>query len=108
MVCPMYFFNDSFDFCFSIIRYLVPGLTHRDLSPENIMFSEDFQTIVIDLGMSLLVPFSSVDGSNAVTDVRRGRVRRLILPQHACGKLRYISPEIYLSREPFDGFAVDM
>jgi serine/threonine protein kinase len=29
---------------------LLLGLCHRDLSPENIMFSEDFQTIVIDLG----------------------------------------------------------
>lgn len=72
------------------------------------MFSENFQTVVIDLGMSLLVPFSSADGTDTVTDVRRGRTRRLILPQNACGKLRYISPEIYISREPFDGFAVDM
>jgi len=91
------------------IRHLqANGLCHRDLSPENVMFSEDYQTVVIDLGMSLLVPYSSSDGTDTVTDVRRGRVRRLILPQHACGKLRYISPEVFISREPFDGFSVDM
>lgn len=38
----------------------------------------------------------------------RQRPRYLIRPQGTCGKWIYMSPEIYLNNEPFDGFAVDM
>jgi len=30
------------------------------------------------------------------------------MPQGTCGKHNYMSPEIFLNREPFDGFAVDL
>lgn len=38
----------------------------------------------------------------------RKEQRYLIRPQGTCGKWIYMSPEIYKSREPFDGYAVDM
>lgn len=34
--------------------------------------------------------------------------RSLIAPQGTCGKWIYMSPEIYKSHEPFDGYAVDL
>uniref|UniRef100_A0A7S3KZ94 Protein kinase domain-containing protein n=1 Tax=Amphora coffeiformis TaxID=265554 RepID=A0A7S3KZ94_9STRA len=70
------------------------GICHRDLSPENVMLDED-ESIIIDLGMCLRVPY------------RDGR-RCLISPQGACGKLPYMSPEIYRNRSPFDGNAADV
>lgn len=73
------------------------GICHRDLSPENIMLDED-ESIIIDLGMCLRVPYLE-------TEQQR---RCLIKPQGACGKLPYMSPEIYRNRSPFDGAAADV
>jgi serine/threonine protein kinase len=88
------------------LRYLQKkGICHRDLSPENIMIDNQ-RGLIIDMGMCLLVPYSSETGD--ITDSSRGIIRRMIKPQTQCGKLRYISPEIFLNQEPFDGFAVDI
>jgi serine/threonine protein kinase len=73
------------------------GICHRDLSPENIMLDED-ESIIIDLGMCLRVPY----------DEKEQQRRCLIKPQGACGKLPYMSPEIYRNRSPFDGAAADV
>ena len=70
------------------------GICHRDLSPENVMLDGD-DSIIIDLGMCLRVPY------------KNGR-RCLISPQGACGKLPYMSPEIYRNRSPFDGAVADV
>jgi serine/threonine protein kinase len=43
-----------------------------------------------------------------VTDITRGTQKRLLKPQGACGKLPYMSPEIYRNRDDFDGEAVDV
>eukprot|EP00568_Trieres_chinensis_P016917 CAMPEP_0183327576 /NCGR_PEP_ID=MMETSP0160_2-20130417/83837_1 /TAXON_ID=2839 ORGANISM="Odontella Sinensis, Strain Grunow 1884" /NCGR_SAMPLE_ID=MMETSP0160_2 /ASSEMBLY_ACC=CAM_ASM_000250 /LENGTH=429 /DNA_ID=CAMNT_0025495711 /DNA_START=1284 /DNA_END=2570 /DNA_ORIENTATION=- len=84
------------------------GICHRDLSPENVIINED-KCLIIDLGMSLRVPYSSTEPDNtSVTDVTQGTQRRLIIPQGQCGKRRYMSPEIWRNRENFDGFAVDI
>lgn len=61
------------------------GIFHRDLSIENILvFGNTF--VVIDYGMSLRIP-TGEDG-----------IRRLILPQGAAGKVRYMAPETFANR----------
>lgn len=61
------------------------GIFHRDLSIENILVFED-TFVVIDYGMSQRIPVGE-DG-----------IRRLILPQGAAGKVRYMSPETFANR----------
>ena len=58
------------------------------------------RAVIIDLGMSLPMPFDPHTGQ-----------RRLIAPQGAAGKLKYMAPEVYASQtntEGFDGCAIDM
>lgn len=76
------------------------------MSLENILVDNYEKSIIIDLGMCLRVPYVDQDGG--VSDVVRGSMRRLITPQHPCGKPNYISPEVLRSEEPFDGFAIDL
>lgn len=84
------------------------GVCHRDLSPENVMI-DDGNSLIIDMGMAIRVPYTDPNSTaNGVTDISRGTQRRLILPQGACGKLPYMSPEIYRNRSPFDGEVVDI
>lgn len=83
------------------------GICHRDLSPENVMIDND-NSLIIDMGMALRVPYTDPNNPGAVTDIAGGTARRLILPQGACGKLPYMSPEVYKSRTAFDGEAVDI
>jgi serine/threonine protein kinase len=81
------------------------GVCHRDMSLENILVDEYKKSVVIDFGMCLRVPYHGEDG---VVEVTEGTMRRLILPQIPCGKPNYISPEVLMSEEPFDGFAIDL
>eukprot|EP00523_Entomoneis_sp_CCMP467_P007490 CAMPEP_0168742230 /NCGR_PEP_ID=MMETSP0724-20121128/12927_1 /TAXON_ID=265536 /ORGANISM="Amphiprora sp., Strain CCMP467" /LENGTH=498 /DNA_ID=CAMNT_0008789769 /DNA_START=173 /DNA_END=1669 /DNA_ORIENTATION=+ len=90
------------------------GICHRDLSPENVMMDHQ-QCLVIDFGMCLRVPYSSSandnknnNNNNKTTDIRHGHGKRLFRPQGACGKLPYMSPEIYKNRQPFDGELADV
>jgi len=71
------------------------GLTHKDISLENIMVNADM-TVIIDMGMCLQMPFSD-DNTQ----------RSLIRDRPPCGKLYYMAPEVF-DQEPFDGRAVDM
>jgi serine/threonine protein kinase len=82
------------------------GVCHRDMSLENLMVHESTQSIIIDLGMALRVPYDE-DGVN-VTDVSAGTLRRLLKPLVPCGKPNYITPEIFASNVPFDGFSIDL
>lgn len=83
------------------------GICHRDLSLENILVDEN-NSLIIDLGMCLRVPYSSRENPSQVTDVSRGSSRRLIQRSGTCGKHNYMSPEIYQNTHAFDGFAVDL
>ncbi|KAL7534330.1 hypothetical protein ACHAWF_004801 [Thalassiosira exigua] len=96
------------------------GVVHRDMSPENLMVHGG-NLYVIDFGMSLRIPYDDNDEGDYDVDEDmlggtrpRGRRRRersgrsLILPQSPCGKWYYLSPEVLLSEEPFDGPAVDL
>jgi len=83
------------------------GVCHRDLSPENIMIDHD-NSLIIDMGMAIQIPYTDPNTNNDVTDIVNGSEKRLIAPQGACGKLPYMSPEIYQNRKPFDGGAVDI
>mmetsp|Transcript_5332 Transcript_5332/g.6212 ORF Transcript_5332/g.6212 Transcript_5332/m.6212 type:complete len:383 (-) Transcript_5332:117-1265(-) len=83
------------------------GVCHRDMSLENILLDEYKTSVVIDLGMCLRVPYASDDGEG-VTDVSSGNLRVLMRPLIPCGKPNYISPEVLMSEEPFDGFAIDL
>jgi len=82
------------------------GVSHRDISLENVLVDQMTKAAIIDLGMCLRVPFGADDGS--IVDATKGTLRRLISPQGQCGKPNYISPEVHLNTEPFDGFAIDV
>jgi serine/threonine protein kinase len=84
------------------------GVCHRDMSLENILLDEFDRSIIIDLGMCLRVPFASNDGEGRITDVTSGDLRLLMNPMVPCGKPSYMSPEVLLSVDPFDGFAIDI
>eukprot|EP00591_Stephanopyxis_turris_P011880 CAMPEP_0195513646 /NCGR_PEP_ID=MMETSP0794_2-20130614/5252_1 /TAXON_ID=515487 /ORGANISM="Stephanopyxis turris, Strain CCMP 815" /LENGTH=402 /DNA_ID=CAMNT_0040641709 /DNA_START=179 /DNA_END=1384 /DNA_ORIENTATION=- len=83
------------------------GVCHRDLSLENILVDQR-DCLIIDMGMCLREPYSSMEDPTAVTDVTQGAIRRLIRPQGVCGKHNYMSPEIFQNVENFDGFAIDL
>lgn len=90
------------------LRYLhrAKGICHRDISPENIMMDGN-KCLIIDMGMCLRIPYTDPNGAQ-VTDITRGTRKRLLKPQGTCGKLPYMSPEIYKNRDDFDGEAVDV
>ena len=93
------------------------GICHRDLSPENVMIDQA-GSLIIDLGMCLGVPYRVPNDPARVTDIGQASrlatahgsrpLRCLFKPQGACGKLPYMSPEIYKNRASFDGAAADV
>jgi len=87
------------------------GLCHRDISLENIMVDNE-QTIVIDMGMCLRIPFlDNEEGDADMTgnvDYRDRRAQRCLISRRPrAGKRFYMSPEVF-SEKPFDGHAIDM
>jgi len=83
------------------------GICHRDLSPENVMIDGP-GSLIIDMGMAIRMPYTDPVDPSKVTDRSHGSQRRMIRPQGACGKLPYMSPEIYRHKHSFDGDAVDV
>ena len=80
------------------------------MSHENLMV-HDGNVYIIDLGMCLRIP-SLHDDDNGHDIINSSSYhpdeRALIAPQTPCGKWYYLSPEVCLSEEPFDGPAVDL
>ena len=60
------------------------------------------------MGMCLYVPYNDPVRPGAITDATRGTTRRLMRPQGVCGKMNYMSPEIFANKKPFDGFSIDL
>jgi len=83
------------------------GVSHRDLSLENIMISDEACRI-IDFGMALRVPYVNPVNVGAVTDVSEGSSRVLIASQGQGGNLAYLAPEVVAQERAFDGFAIDL
>lgn len=72
------------------------GMTHRDLSLENILLTHDGYCKIIDLGQSLRVPVDTLSGQALEMP-----------PLGMCGKLPYRAPEVFHNK-PFHGFAIDI
>jgi len=72
------------------------GVCHRDMSLENMLVTRDGNCKIIDFGMSLRCPVD--DEGNFLP----------LLPQGACGKRNYISPESLANSAPFVGPLVDV
>jgi len=92
------------------------GVCHRDMSPENLMVHEG-NIYIIDMGMCLRIPYINQHGDDDgggggggsyTNNQQQQQQRSLILPQSACGKWYYLSPEVCQSEQPFDGPAVDL
>jgi len=90
------------------------GICHRDMSLENLLTDSTGRALVIDMGMSIKIPYvdNEIGEEGADDPMRfedhRERQRCLIRPDRSCGKPYYMSPEIRQNKEPFDGHAVDM
>jgi serine/threonine protein kinase len=69
--------------------------------------SRDDNICLIDLGMSLRVPYSDPYGGG-IADVSAGTSRRLMISQGQGGKLMYAAPEVIAKEESVDAFATDM
>ena len=71
------------------------GITHRDISLENILIDENTHALVIDLGMCLRVPYNSHNGHDAKSDSTLDALRLPLVRQGRCGKpVRDITPNI--------------
>lgn len=69
--------------------------------------SRNDKICLIDLGMSLRVPYTDPYGGG-ISDVSAGTSRRLMITQGLGGKLMYAAPEIIAKEDSVDAFATDM
>jgi serine/threonine protein kinase len=84
------------------------GVCHRDLCLENLLLDEKDNLVIIDLGMSLRVPYTDSVNIGCVTDASEGTERRLMVAQGQGGRLMYLAPEQVTREEAFDGFTIDL
>lgn len=90
------------------------GVCHRDISLENVIV-HDNRCFLMDYGMVVRIPYSNIpsDAANGgpstqqYTSATRGE-RQLIESSGTSGKWQYMSPEIAVGQEAFDGHAVDL
>lgn len=67
------------------------GMSHRDLKPDNILVTDDFQCKIIDYGFAASLEGRDGSGYN----------------RSAVGTVAYMAPEI-LARQPYRGNEVDL
>jgi serine/threonine protein kinase len=84
------------------------GVSHRNLSLENLLVDTEGNLVIADFGHALRVPYIDWNNFGGVTDVSAGSLRRLILAQDHGGNSTYLAPELIKPGASFDGFAVDM
>lgn len=72
------------------------GLCHRDMSLENLLL-DGSDAVIIDMGMCLRVP-KPTDDDRASAGARRVLIKK----QGQCGKISYMSNEVFEDRD-FDG-----
>jgi serine/threonine protein kinase/Tfp pilus assembly protein PilF len=70
------------------------GITHRDVKPENMLFSDDGIIKIVDFGLAKLAESSPAESGEFSTDL-------LTQPGVLVGTVRYMSPE-QAQREPID------
>ena len=81
-----------------ILSYLeLHRIHHRDLSPDNFIFLDDDQLVVMDLAMSVRIPVDSATGS-----------RTLINALGRFGTPAFMSPEVWNNFQAFDGVSADL
>lgn len=92
----------------ALIHLQKKGVCHRDLCMDNMMVDERDNIRIIDLGLCLRVPYADPNNRNLVTDVSANTMRRLMKAQGQGGKWEYMSPEVAMRHDVFDGFAIDL
>jgi serine/threonine protein kinase len=74
------------------------GIYHRDLSLENLLLTDNSHLLIIDLGMSLWVPYDTLIQTPHF-------IPKMDPPK---GKKQYVSPEALANTHPFDPFRSDL
>jgi serine/threonine protein kinase len=90
------------------------GVCHRDISTHNLLLdgkAPNFTNnlVLIDFSMSIRIPYSYPDDDRTedTTDISAGTCRRRIHMHSHCGKLPFMSPEMY-RQEDIDGLSLDL
>jgi serine/threonine protein kinase len=74
------------------------GIYHRDLSLENLLITDNNQLLIIDLGMSLWVPYDTLIQTPHF-------IPKMDPPK---GKKQYVSPEALSNSHPFEPYRSDL
>jgi hypothetical protein len=74
------------------------GIYHRDLSLENLLITDNNHLLIIDLGMSLWVPYDTLIQTPHF-------IPKMDPPK---GKKQYVSPEALANTHPFDPYRSDL
>ena len=73
------------------------GLCHRDMSLENLMIDNNGNVFIIDMGMSIRIPYEGNNDQLRLAEDHRTRNRRLISVRGRCGKVRTLL--VFINRQ---------
>jgi serine/threonine protein kinase len=93
-----------------ICHFQRKGICHRDLCIDNMVLDENGDVRIIDLGLSLRVPYADPNGGcRSSSDVSSNTRRRMITAQGVSGEWHHMAPEVRAGgTKYFDGFAIDL